>query len=37
MKIGMSTKVIALFLIAGLIPLGISGFVGQRTASKALK
>ena len=37
MKIGMSTKVIALFLIAGLVPLGISGFVGQRTASKALK
>ena len=36
MKIGMSTKVIALFLIAGLIPMGISGFVGQRTAKKAL-
>jgi methyl-accepting chemotaxis protein len=37
MKIGMSTKVIALFLIAGLVPLGISGFIGQRTAKKALK
>ncbi len=37
MKIGMSTKVIALFLIAGLVPLGISGFVSQRTAKKALK
>lgn len=37
MKIGMSTKVIALFLIAGLVPLGISGFIGQRTADKALK
>lgn len=37
MKIGMSTKVIALFLIAGLVPLGISGFVGQRTAAVALK
>ncbi|MCP4255290.1 MAG: methyl-accepting chemotaxis protein, partial [Candidatus Scalindua sp.] len=37
MKFGMSTKVIALFLIAGLVPLGISGFVGQRTSSKALK
>jgi len=37
MKLGMSTKVIALFLIAGLVPLGISGFVGQRTADKALK
>ncbi|MBC8552004.1 MAG: hypothetical protein H8D23_20350 [Candidatus Brocadiales bacterium] len=37
MKIGMSTKVIALFLIAGLVPLGISGFIGQKTANKALK
>ncbi len=37
MKIGMSTKVITLFLIAGLVPLGISGFIGQRTADKALK
>ncbi|MBC8548617.1 MAG: cache domain-containing protein, partial [Candidatus Brocadiales bacterium] len=37
MKIGMSTKVIALFLIAGLVPLGISGFVGQRTAKNALQ
>ncbi len=37
MKIGMSTKVIVLFLIAGLVPLGISGFVGHRTASLALK
>ena len=37
MKIGMSTKVIVLFLIAGLVPLGISGFIGQRTADKALK
>ncbi len=37
MKIGMSTKVILLFLIAGLVPLGISGFVGHRTADKALK
>ncbi|MFQ5687712.1 MAG: methyl-accepting chemotaxis protein [Candidatus Scalindua sp.] len=37
MKVGMSAKVIILFLIAGLVPLGISGFVGQRTAKKALK
>tara|TARA_B100002003_G_scaffold47713_1_gene42990 strand:- start:46 stop:480 length:435 start_codon:yes stop_codon:yes gene_type:complete len=37
MKIGMSTKVIVLFLIAGLVPLGIFGFVSQRTANKALK
>ncbi len=37
MKIGMSTKVIVLFLIAGLVPLGISGFVGYRTSSQALK
>ncbi len=37
MKIGMSAKVILLFLIAGLVPLGISGFVGIRTADKALK
>jgi len=37
MKIGMSAKVIVLFLIAGLVPLGISGFVGQRTAKNALK
>jgi methyl-accepting chemotaxis protein len=36
-KLGMSAKVILLFLIAGLVPLGISGFVGQRTADKALK
>ncbi len=37
MKIGMSTKVIVLFLIAGLVPLGISGFIGHRTSSQALK
>jgi len=37
MKLGMSAKVILLFLTAGLVPLGISGFVGQRTADKALK
>ncbi len=37
MKIGMSAKVIVLFLIAGLVPLGISGFVGHRTSSQALK
>ncbi len=37
MKIGMSTKVIGLFLIAGLVPLGISGFVGYRASNKALK
>ena len=37
MKIGMSTKVILLFLISGLVPLGISGFIGQRTADVALK
>ncbi len=37
MKIGMSTKVIALFLMAGLVPLGISGFISQRTADSALK
>ena len=37
MKIGMSTKVVVLFLIAGLVPLGISGFIGHRTSSQALK
>ncbi len=37
MKIGMSTKVIVLFLIAGLVPLGLSGFIGHRTSSQALK
>ncbi len=37
MKIGMSTKIVALFLIAGLVPLGISGFISHKTSSQALK
>jgi methyl-accepting chemotaxis protein len=37
MKIGMSTKVIALFLIAGIVPLGVMGMLGYKSSSTSLK
>jgi methyl-accepting chemotaxis protein len=37
MKMGMSAKVILLFLAAGLIPLAISGFLGYWSANMSLK
>ena len=37
MKMGMGTKVIILFLAAGLVPFGITGLLSYRSASNALK
>ena len=37
MKIGMGTKVITLFLIAGLVPLTVIGIISLNSSSKALK
>jgi len=37
MKIGMRTKIIILFLIAGIVPLALNGIIGHRTSSTALK
>jgi methyl-accepting chemotaxis protein len=37
MKIGMSTKIIMLFLIAGIIPFAINGILSYRAASTSLK
>ncbi|MFQ5965183.1 MAG: methyl-accepting chemotaxis protein [Candidatus Scalinduaceae bacterium] len=37
MKIGMGTKVIALFLIGGIVPFAITGVVSYRAASTSLK
>ncbi|GAX62120.1 methyl-accepting chemotaxis sensory transducer [Candidatus Scalindua japonica] len=37
MRIGMGTKVIILFLIAGLVPLAIMGILSNNSSSKALK
>ncbi|MFQ5687713.1 MAG: methyl-accepting chemotaxis protein, partial [Candidatus Scalindua sp.] len=37
MKMGMATKVIILFLVAGLVPFGITGMLSYRSASTALE
>ena len=37
MKMGMGTKVILLFLVAGLVPFGITGLLSYRSASTALE
>ncbi|MBT3355613.1 MAG: methyl-accepting chemotaxis protein [Candidatus Scalindua sp.] len=37
MKMGMGTKVIILFLVAGLVPLGVIGVLSNHSSSKALK
>ncbi len=37
MKIGMSTKIIMLFLIAGIVPFAINGILSYRAASTSLK
>ena len=37
MKIGMGAKVITLFLIAGLVPFGITGVISYNSASTSLK
>ena len=34
---GMSTKVIILFLIAGLVPLGVMGMLGYKSSSTSLE
>ncbi len=37
MKIGMGTKVITLFLIAGIVPLAVMGVLGYKSSSSSLK
>ncbi|MCP4266851.1 MAG: methyl-accepting chemotaxis protein [Candidatus Brocadiaceae bacterium] len=37
MKIGMSAKVITLFLVAGIVPLGVMGILGYKSSSTSLK
>ncbi len=37
MKIGMSAKVITLFLIAGIVPLGVMGMLGYKSSSTSLE
>ncbi len=37
MKIGMGTKVITLFLIAGIVPLAIMGILGYKSSSSSLR
>ena len=37
MKMGMGTKVILLFLVAGMVPFGITGLLSYRSASTALE
>ncbi len=37
MKIGMSTKIITLFLIAGIVPFAVNGMLSYRAASTSLK
>ncbi len=37
MKIGMSAKVITLFLVAGIVPLGVMGVLGYKSSGTSLK